>query len=576
MRSLIKIFAAALFSAFFISCGEDAVNNYYSGGGGIFEANISESDYEVIIAHKSYYNPDYVPAGYNDYSMGIKFTLKLKDPSVRESISRMVISYYGRGYDFNKQELQESYVDSIGGYVFTIIDFDMIDYPDSFLWSVKLYDAENNSSMNYPLMVNSARSVSFNVVNDWTSADGLQFTLTNYTQQNSGAIVETHFLNSDYEEIDVYRSGLSNSAWTVTNTPSEAVLFYYVLSDKYGNTKRKFISAKIPIKNRFPDNVEFINDINNPDKIEYLKELDKILVLSSSENELILLNYDDNSIAWKKTLNSTPNTFVYSAERGAIYLGYKDGAVDSVNPADGSSKRLFNCFYPIGLLYPAENHLYIFRENSSSYFYYSFNDKSLSALTGFGFNYITDAKYVPETKTFYAREDHEIHACSLNTNGSLAEFSSAIIGADISSAALISVMVFNYNNTQIYIGDGFISAAPTSQNPAYFSMTKSTAIFCSMVFLNQTDYAALTPAYYHSNSLYSSSISIYSGSVLKGKRIGMAGAPKMVFYKDDILKIYSVQGNGRLIAQKFTVQEIINSASGKINRNRKIYTMKKL
>lgn len=578
MRFLRRIMTAAVLPLLFISCGDDVTNNYYNGAEGVFEVTVSECDYETISAHKSYFDPDYVSTGYyeNDFSYGVKLVVKLNDPSKRGSVNRLVATAGDYGYDFSKQELEEAYVDSVGGYVFDFLT-NLASNTSSLVFNIKLYDASNNSSMAYPLIQRNSFLYYISSVNDWASKEDLEISLqVNYSLPGPGAKAETHFLNSKYEEVGVYKSDVVNNKWKIAGIPAEAVYYYFVLTDTYSDVNRRFISGKFTIKDRLPDNVEFISEGQNPVRIEYLNNIDKVLTLSSSPAELILLNYEDNSVVWKKTLTAAPATFAYSADRGAIYLGYTNGTVDSVNPADGSSKQLFTCSNGIRYIFAADKFLFVFSQSSYTYYRYNFTDKSINSFSNSNFYSIYDVAYAPQTRALYIREDEELYAYTLGSDGSLSQKAYSYYSSNI-SLEFMRTFELSYTSTRLYLGEGGVINVPTGQNN-YFEQAGTISPFCDMTNVSGSYFATVTPSYSgYSGSSYPSAISVYNSSaVLQGKITQLVGTPKKIFSKDNTLKVYMTQGSERLIAQKFTVQEIINSASGKINRSIKIYTMKKL
>jgi hypothetical protein len=579
MHFIKKALIAAVLPLLFISCGDDVTNNYYGGAEGAFDVTVSECDYETICAHKSYFDPDYVSTGYyeNDFTYGVKLVVKLNDPSKRGSVNRLVAVAGNYGYDFNKQELEEAYIDSVGGYVFDFLT-NIASNSSSYVFDIKLYDASNNSSMAYPLIQRNSFLYYISSVNDWTSKEDLEISLqANYSLPGPGAKAETHFLNSKYEEIGVYKSDVVNNKWKAAGVPAEAVYYYFVLTDKYSDVSRKFISGKFTIKDRLPDNVEFISEGQNPVRIEYLKDIDKVLTLSSSPAELILLNYEDNSVVWKKQLTTAPAAFAYSADRGAIYLGYSNGTVDSVNPADGSSKELFTCSNGIRSMFFADKFLFVFSQSSYTYYRYDFADKSLNSFSNYNFYYVYDVSYAPQTRKLYIREDYKLYAFTLGSDGSLSQGASAYYSPS-SSFEFMRTFDLNSTSTRLYLGEGAIYNVPTGQNN-YFEQAGTISPFCDMTNVSGSYFATVAPTYpsYSGSSYYPSSISVYNTSaVLQGKITKLAGTPMKVFSKDNTLKVYMTQGSGRLIAQKFTVEEVINSTSGKINTKKNIYIMRKL
>ncbi|HEX3074252.1 MAG TPA: hypothetical protein VHP30_11625 [Ignavibacteriales bacterium] len=578
MRFIKNLFLAAVLPLLFVSCGDDVVNNYYGGGEASLDVTVSECDYETITAHKSYFDPDYVSTGYydSDFIYGIKLVVKLNDPSKRGSVNRLVASSGNYGYDFNKQELEEAYVDSVGGYVFDFLT-NLGSNNSSLVLDIKLYDASNNSSKPYPLIQKYSYLYYLSAVNDWASKEDLEISLqTNYNLPAPGAKAEVHYLNSKYEEIGICKSDVVNNKWKAAGVPSEAVYFYFVLTDKYSDVSRKFISGKFTIKDRLPDNVEFISAVESPAKIEYLKNLNKVLTLSTSGNELALLNYEDNSLIWKKQLKAAPATFAYSAERNAIYLAYTSGAVDSINPADGTGKQLFTCSSSYGISYilPTSNNIIVFTNSSSYYYRYNFATKQVSSSNnGSSLSSARSAVYVPRTKMAYVIDDNYFVAFYVGTDGTLTHCAGDYIS---NSSLAFRCLNLGPDSSRLYTGEGYVYNTPTYQN-TFLTQTGSISRFTDMTVISSFSFATVSPELASGSSITPAAVSVYNSSaVLQGKLTGIAGTPKKVFYKDNALKIYSVQGSGRLIAQKYTVQEIINSASGKMNRNRKIYAMKKL
>ncbi|HEX3074253.1 MAG TPA: hypothetical protein VHP30_11630, partial [Ignavibacteriales bacterium] len=99
--------------------------------------------------------------------------------------------------------------------------------------------------------------------------------------------------------------------------------------------------------------------------------------------------------------------------------------------------------------------------------------------------------------------------------------------------------------------------------------------FCDLTVISGSYFASVFPP--NISGAYQSAVSIYSGSgALQGTKAIPAGFPMKVFSKGNYVKIYTVMEGGHLIAQKYTIDEIINSASGRIITNRKIYKMEKL
>ncbi|HEX2983992.1 MAG TPA: hypothetical protein VHO28_10665 [Ignavibacteriales bacterium] len=578
MRFLKKFMTAAVLPLLFISCGDDVTNNYYNGAEGAFEVTVSECDYMVITAHRSYFDPNYTSVSYdNDYTYGMKLTVKLSDPSKRGEVNRLVLASDIYGYDFNKQELEEAYVDSVGGYVFDFIMLDMLRNYSSMIFNVKFYDASNNSSNSYPLVAKFNILNQMSAVNDWSDMNELEISLSAYySLPQPMAKAETHFLNSKYEEVGAYKSDVVNNKWKAAGIPDEAVYYYFVLTDKYSDVNRKYISARYTIKDRLPDNVEFVSEADNPVKIEYLKNLDKILALSATAKELILFNYDDNSVIWKKELNAVPSTFAYSAEKNTIYLAYINGIVDSVNPADGSGKQLFACSNSIINILPADNFLFLFAQSSYTYYTYDLKNKNLSVFSNSNFYNVYGSIYVPQTRRIYIREDNQVYLFNLGYDGALSQISYAYYNSN-NSYEFFRTMWLNSASTLLYIGEGPVYDVPTTQNSS-FSMTATIGPFSDMAIVSDSYFATVMPSYSNYNGVnYQSALSVYnSNSVLQGKLTGLAGTPKKVFCKDNALKVYSLQGSGRLIAQKFTVQEVISSASGRTARNKKVYIMKEL
>ncbi|HEX3075054.1 MAG TPA: hypothetical protein VHP30_15680 [Ignavibacteriales bacterium] len=465
MRFIKKALLAAVIPLLFISCNDEVVNNYYKGAEGTLDVAVKDCEYEIIAAHKSYFDPNYGTVGYDgDFSYGMKLTVKLADPSKRAGVNRLLIASNSYGYDFNKKELEEAYVDSVGGYVFDFITLDMIGSYSSLNFDVKLYDALNNSSNAYPFIARFNLLTRLGSDNAWSGKNELEIRITTYnTQPAARAKVETHYLDADFKEVGVYRSDIVGNKWTTADVPAEALYYYFIIADKYSDINRKYISARYAIKDRLPDNVEFINGAAYPSKIEYLKNLDKVLILSTGAKELTLLNYEDNSIVWKKELSAAPATFAYSAGRNAIYLAYTNGVVDSVNPADGGSKQLFTCSRSIMRLLPADNFLIVFTQNSYDYYRYDFRDKSLTSLYNSGLYNIYAALYVPKTRMIYVRDNNDVDAYTLGFDGDISLFAHLYLDANIYGES-VWTMNLNADSTKLYLGEGYAFKVPNGQN----------------------------------------------------------------------------------------------------------------
>lgn len=576
MHFLKHFLLLAVLSLAFISC-EDEVSDIVPGYIGV---RINAIDYQIITAHKSFYEEDFQPANVvnDDYSYGAKVIINLDNPSRKEIINRLIVSSGIFGYNFTREELQEAWADSVNGYVLDLIIFCEGDnlYPINYL-EIKIFDNDGNASNLYQFQVDLTLPIKPHVCSgDWGAPNSWEVAL-NDIPSAINQIAETHFLNSNNLEILVDKSPVAINKWTVDEIPIEAVSFYYILTDTVSNIKRKFISAKYSITGRFPDNIDYIDNADFPSQLEYINTTDQMIALSVERKELILLNCSDYGIIWKRPLTHEPKSFSYYTGSNVIYLLYKNNVVDSINSANGNGAQLFKYNDDITEIIPLDNDILIYPSAYKMVNVYDMNTKKITPITytePIPTNYFRDGIYNSKEKIVYVNQGYFVDSYKFDASSkTLTDIGTGNIVYTISP--YMQGLVLNQDMSRLFAWQGDVY----DKNLSY---KKRINPLIDLANLPGGYIATINPDYadYYTDTwnvlYYPSSITIYDESLnLKGKKTHLTGTPMKIYSKDNDIKIFSIQKSGKLIVQKFTLDEIL-SMSGKLNANFKIYKMDKL
>lgn len=563
MQILKKILFVLLFSLAIISCEDEIINNYTGGNiSGKFGAAIGETSYELIFRDKSLFDASIQPGYYYD---GIKLMVKLQDPSKKDSVNRMTMGSY---YDLDNQDLKNSYVDSIGGYIFNFREFYMPSYggghtpgPFSAGWIMTLYDAFNNPSIDDTTTVWS-HFLRPTPQHEWIGEKELEIVTT--SSYGASAKAETHLLNASGEEIKVYQSDIYNKKWLLSDVPDEAVYFQFICTDIYGGVKRTAFSGKYGIKARFSDNVELINDVEFPFQMEYLENIDKILSYSRDLNELALFNYEDNAVVWKKKLASGIYSFAYSPERNGIYLAnHQKGVVEYINPADGSAQELFKSNYYIGRILVAGNFIVLIPMSSVNYINYNFETQTISEPYPLELTYrdyftenLYGAEYDARTKIAYIKDYFHLIAFDFAETTGILKYREH----KDTYPYVYSNKNFKLDEKRAYNGSGRIFEIPNTVSGSMIEIG-NIGDFSDIAIIPNSYIITIGASYKTETASYPPPLSVYNYDLtLLGQKNNLIGTPIKIINKGNTLKAYYVLLNNRLAAEKYTLEEIINPA----------------
>lgn len=582
MRFVKEWLHIAALSLLFISCEDDPTKP--SEENPAVNPAITSGSYELITAHRSYFDHSYPVYSLSDtdYYYGMKISFQLNEPSQKDIVQKLILDVKDYEQTFGKDDLNSAFSEKLGGYVFDFIHMPgELSLNDSLKFNIKLYNSDNSLLDEFELPVSQSYFSPIHAAINWYNGSRLEFALLHMMDPLSPAAgTETYFANSKYEGTGISKNQVADNRWVTSDIPEGSSFYYYSLTDIYNQVKHTFISDLRPISGQLPSNVEYISEVRDPVQLEYIEGTDQIAALSSSKKQLILFNNQDNAIIWKREFTQTPSRFAYSKNRNSIYVAFSNGAVDSINPADGTGKNIYNCGGAIMYILEAGDFLLTFGDgdNYTAYYAYNFRTKEIAAQTLEIFDYCehySGAEYDSKSHLVYLRTNQSIFLYSYIYQAGIL----AIKQQDnmINMEDGLRTLALSPDKSRLYLGEGYAYEVNPAENYPMALQGKINP-FSTIAFLSNAYIAAANRNYSYDYVDYPSSISVYGSDLtLLGKKNNLIGLPVKITAKNNLLKIYTIQLPSRgLIAQKFTIDEIINLSNNHIRNKVNYYKLNKL
>ncbi|HEX3072062.1 MAG TPA: hypothetical protein VHP30_00480, partial [Ignavibacteriales bacterium] len=319
MRFLKNILLAAALSLACISCEDESVgperDPFYDPNdlvGTDIGASITESYFVLSTSHSGNFEND----NSDQYYYGFWAEFRLSDSSKCDIIDSVSITLSDGGSEIKRYKF------SVGKYSYGYIGstpilsrYYMHHYPSGaqpinyisprYSCKVRLYNHNNDSTKAHTLNINTENYIKPGVSScRWINSSDLEISLKEWslTQNNNYGLLS--YYSKDHKFLSFLTLDMSDfgNSFYIHGVPNDAAYYKIHLQDNYSGIDRQFEGKVIPLPQRNLGSATQVSAIKNINFIEYIKNLNKLVLVSSGSKEIALIDASSYETVWKKTL----------------------------------------------------------------------------------------------------------------------------------------------------------------------------------------------------------------------------------------------------------------------------------